>query len=93
VEHPEVKNDPKNIDVRTFMSSGKSTEQLIAEADVIRNQFYWGGWILGGFMGTVIGISLINLSTFRRRTDWEPDKTNCLSCARCMDYCPVKKDE
>jgi ferredoxin len=92
VEHPEVKNDPNNIDVRTFMSSGKTTEQLILEADTIRTQFYWGGWILGGFMGLVIGTSLIGLSTFRKREDWEPNKTNCLSCARCMDYCPVKKE-
>jgi len=92
VEHPEVKNDPKNIDVRTFMSSGKSTEQLVVEADAIRRQFYWGGWMLGGFMGLVIGTSLIGLSKFRKRTDWEPNRTNCLSCARCMDYCPVKKE-
>jgi ferredoxin len=92
VEHPEVKNDPKNIDVRTFMSSGKSTEQLVLEADAIQRQFYWGGWILGGFMGLVIGTSLINLSKFRKREDWEPNKANCLSCARCMDYCPVKKE-
>ena len=92
VEHPEVKNDTKNIDVRTFMSSGKSTEQLVLEAGAIRHQFYIGGWLLGGFMGLVIGTSLIGLSTFRKREDWEPNKTNCLSCARCMDYCPVKKE-
>lgn len=92
VEHPEVKNDPNNIDVRTFLSSGKSTEQLVLEADGIRRQFYNGGWILGGFMGLVIGTSLIGLSTFRKREDWEPNKVNCVSCARCMDYCPVKRE-
>lgn len=92
VEHPEVKNDPDNIDVRTFMSSGKTTPELVLEADAIRHQFYIGGWLLGGFMGLVIGTSLINLSTFRKREDWEPNRTNCLSCARCMDYCPVKKE-
>jgi len=92
VKHPEVKNDSRNIDVRTFMSSGETTEQLVAEADRIRRQFYWGGWILGGFMGLVIGSSLIGLSTFRKRETWEPNKTHCLSCARCMDYCPVKKE-
>jgi polyferredoxin len=92
IEHPELKNDQKNIDVRTFLTSGKTTDQLIAEAKTIRHQFYIGGWLLGGFMGLVIGTSLIRLSTFRRREDWEPDKTNCLSCARCMDYCPVKKE-
>ncbi len=91
LEHPEAKNDPNNIDVRTFMSLGKSTDQLIAEAVVIRKKFEKGSWILGGFMGLVIGSSLIRLSTFRKRDDWEPDKTNCLSCARCMPYCPVKE--
>ncbi len=91
IEHPEVKNDPNNIDVRTFMSSGKTTHELVLEADAIRQQFYIGGWLLGGFMGVVIGTSLIGLSTFRKREDWEPNRTNCLSCARCMDYCPVKE--
>jgi ferredoxin len=91
IEHPELKNDPNNIDVRTFMSLGKSTETLISEAVVIRNQFNTGCWVLGGFMGLIIGSSLIRLSTFRKREDWEPDKTNCLSCARCMPYCPVKE--
>jgi polyferredoxin len=91
IEHPETKNDPNNIDVRTFLSMGKSTETLISEAVVIRNQFNTGCWILGGFMGLIIGSSLIRLSTFRKREDWEPDKTNCLSCARCMPYCPVKE--
>ncbi len=91
LEHPEVKNDPNNIDVRTFMSLGKSQDKLIAEAVVIRNQFNTGCWLLGGFMGLIIGSSLIRLSTFRKRDDWEPDKTNCLSCARCMPYCPVKE--
>lgn len=93
IEHPELKNDPKNIDIRSFMSSGKTTEQLVKEAAAIRHQFYVGGWLLGGFMGLVIGTSLIGLSSFRRREDWEPNKTNCLSCARCMDYCPVDKDK
>jgi ferredoxin len=92
VEHPEMKTDAKNIDVRTFMSSGKSTELLVLEADQIRHKFYIGSWLLGGFMGLVIGSSLISLSTFRKREDWEPNRTNCISCARCMDYCPVRKE-
>lgn len=91
VQHPEVKEDPNNIDVRSFLSLGKSTEKLMSEAIEIRRQFYIGGWLLGGFMGLVIGSRLMHLSVFRRREDWEPNKTNCLSCARCMNYCPVKE--
>ena len=92
VKHPELKTDANNIDVRTFMTSGKTLDQLVDEARQIQRDFYVGSWILGAFLGLVIGFSLIKLSTFRRRTDYVPDKVNCLSCGRCLDYCPVKRE-
>jgi len=82
----------KDIDISAFKSMGKSVEQLIQEAKEIRSEFYTGGWIMGGFVGLVFGLTLINLSINRQRTDYVPDKTNCLSCGRCFDYCPVKKE-
>ncbi len=91
VEHPEIRLDQDNIDARTFMQSGQTMDQLVTQAKAIRSQFYWGGWILGGFMGLVIGITLVKLASHRNREDYETDKTNCLSCGRCMDYCPVKQ--
>lgn len=91
VGHPEIIEDQSNIDAQTFMQMGKSLDQLVLEAKEIRSQFYWGGWLLGGFMGLVIGLSLSKLASHRSRNDYEPDRTNCLSCGRCMDYCPVKK--
>lgn len=90
LEHPEIRQDQNNIDARTFMQSGKTMDQLVAEAQAIRSQFYWGSWILGAFMGLVVGLTLVKLSSHRNKKDYEPDKTNCLSCGRCMDYCPVK---
>ncbi len=93
VEHPEVTQDLDNIDVQTFLQSGESLDQFVLRAEEIISKFYWGGWILGAFMGLVIGITLVRLSTHRERKDYEPDKTHCLSCGRCMDYCPVKKPE
>ncbi|RKD89967.1 4Fe-4S binding protein [Mangrovibacterium diazotrophicum] len=92
VENPDVRYDQENIDARTFMQAGKTMDQLVADAQKIKSQFYWGGWIAGAFMGLVIGLVLVNLSSYRRRNDYEPDKTNCLSCGRCMDYCPVKQE-
>ncbi|MCW0482185.1 4Fe-4S binding protein [Gaoshiqia sediminis] len=90
VANPEIKQDQNNIDARTFMQKGKTMDELVTEAQSIRSQFYWGGWVLGGFMGLVIGLTLVKLSSHRNRNDYVPDKTNCLSCGRCMDYCPVK---
>lgn len=89
IEHPELKNDLENIDIQTFMASGKGMSQLVEEANLIREKFYWGSMIAGGFMGLVIGMTLINTVIFRKRMDYEPHKAHCLSCARCVDYCPV----
>ena len=92
VENPELINDQDNIDVRTFMQMGKTLDELVVDAQKIQSQFYWGGWIWGAFMGLVIGLTLTKLSSHRSREDYETDKTNCLSCGRCMDYCPVKAE-
>jgi len=90
ISHPELKSDLKNIDVQTFLASGKSLETLVEEAGVIREKFYTGSWILGAFLGLVIGLMALNQIIFRRREDYQANKGNCYSCARCLDYCPVE---
>lgn len=91
ISNPEIKNDPDNLDVQTFLASGKTMETLVQEAEVIRGKFYLGSMVAGGFMGLVIGMTLLNTVVFRKRQDYLPHKGNCLSCGRCMDYCPVEK--
>lgn len=91
IAHPEVREDPENYDVQAFLQSGESIDDLVLEAREIQSEFYWGGWILGAFMGLAVGLTLTKLSSHRSKTDYETDKTNCLSCGRCMDYCPVTK--
>jgi NosR/NirI family transcriptional regulator, nitrous oxide reductase regulator len=81
----------ENLDVQTFLTSGKTLETLVKEAEVIRGKFYIGSMIAGGFLGLVIGMTLLNTVVFRKRQDYEPNKINCLSCTRCVDYCPVEK--
>jgi Fe-S-cluster-containing hydrogenase component 2 len=36
----------------------------------------------------VIGIKLISLSIRRKRVDYQPDPSRCVSCGRCYWYCP-----
>lgn len=91
ITNPEIKNDPDHIDVQTFLTSGKTMQTLISEASQIRDQFYIGGWILGGFLGLAFGLMYTRKTIYRSRTDYEPDKGDCVSCGRCMDYCPVGK--
>jgi ferredoxin len=89
VSHPELQADTKNIDIQAFLASGKSLETLVADARVIRDKFYTGSWILGAFLGLVIGLMAMNQVIYRRKEDYQANKGDCVSCGRCLDYCPV----
>jgi ferredoxin len=90
ISHPEMKADTKNIDIQTFLASGKTLESLVADAQVIRDKFYAGSMALGAFLGLVIGLMAMNQVIYRRREDYQANKGNCVSCGRCLDYCPVQ---
>ena len=91
IKHPEVKSDPDNLDVQTFLSSGRTMETLVEDARIVRKKFYTGSIIAGAFIGLVIAMTLLNQVIYRRRTDYQPNPGDCYSCGRCMDYCPVEK--
>ena len=76
------------VETRTFRSSGTATETLFQEANSVRDRFRTGGWWLGGFLGLIFGFKLVNLSVFRTRVEYEPDRESCFSCGRCFSYCP-----
>ncbi len=71
-----------------YRATGQTIGELYNEANTIRSQFGTGGWIIGGFVGLVIGLKLIGLSIRRKRTDYEADRASCLACGRCFEYCP-----
>ncbi len=91
IHHPELVNDPDNLDIQAFLSSGKTLDVLVEDARIVQQKFRTGGWFMGGFIGLVIGITLMNQVVFRKRKDYQPNRGDCFSCGRCMDYCPVKK--
>ncbi|MBS0000265.1 MAG: 4Fe-4S binding protein [Cyclobacteriaceae bacterium] len=93
ITNPEVRNDPENLDVQAFLTSGKTLDLLVNEAAVIRRNFKTGGWWVGGFFGLAFGLIFAGKTVFRNRKDYTPDKGNCLSCGRCMNYCPVGKPD
>ncbi len=93
VSQPELMQNTENLDIETFMSSGKTLEILVEEAKIIQGKFRFGGWFLGAFIGLVIALHLLNQVIFRKRTIYEANRGDCFSCGRCMDYCPVGKPE
>nr|WP_320119792.1 4Fe-4S binding protein [uncultured Marinifilum sp.] len=89
--HFNAQNMQESLEIEAFRTSGQSLEELYTEAAHIVKQFYFGSWILGAFIALVFGLSLIGLTRYRYREDYTPDKGNCVSCARCLKYCPVEK--
>jgi NAD-dependent dihydropyrimidine dehydrogenase PreA subunit len=71
-----------------FRATGKTVEELYDEASGIVAKFGVGGWLLGGFVGLVIGLKLMGLTVRRQRPDYEADRASCLACGRCFEYCP-----
>jgi NosR/NirI family transcriptional regulator, nitrous oxide reductase regulator len=85
-----MQEQPETYEIKAFKSSGKTPEQLYSEVFPVLRKFYAGGWIFGGFIGLVFGLTIAGRMMTKYRTDYIPNKGNCFSCARCIDYCPIK---
>jgi len=77
-----------SLEAAAFLATGRMADDLHREADALRKRFGIGSRLLGGFMGLVVGCTLVGLSTARQRKDYEPDRASCLGCGRCFLYCP-----
>jgi NosR/NirI family transcriptional regulator, nitrous oxide reductase regulator len=86
----EVKG-PSNLS-DAFNSTHRTPQELYADAFDVKRKFEIGGWLLGGWVGLVIGLKLIHLSVRRTRLDYEPDGGTCVACGRCFAYCPVERE-
>ena len=90
---PETTLDDMSLEREAFLLSGMSTEELYAAAGKTQSQFAAGGSVLGVLLALTIVARLLGLSIWRSRTDYEPDRALCFSCARCFSYCPVPPEE
>ncbi len=88
-----VKNNnlPESFEITAFKTSGKTIKQACSEASSVLELFYRGSWILGGFTGLVFSLLIAGRMLKSYNPDYVPDKGNCYSCLRCVDFCPVKK--
>lgn len=81
------------LESEAFRSGQRTLPALMAEANEAKESFRRGSGWLGAFLGLVVAAQLIELSIVRRRQDYEPNRTTCVSCARCYAYCPVEEQD
>lgn len=83
--------DGTTLETQAFRAAGRAVADLHAASAAKVKQFEAGTGLLGAFMGVVTSASLINVSVRRRRRDYTPDRTICLSCGRCFAACPRER--
>lgn len=77
------------MESEAFREKEESFEKLYEKETVIKRKFNRGLWVFGIFFGLVIMLKTLILHVKRIKQDYEPDRFHCLSCGRCMEYCPV----
>jgi ferredoxin len=80
----------ESYEIKAYKASGKTEARVYAEASLVLKRFYVGGWLFGGFIGLAISLMIGGRMMPVYRTDYITNKGRCFSCARCVDYCPMK---
>jgi polyferredoxin len=78
----------QSLELQAFYGAGRFVEDLEAQVVVIKKDFRLYSSTIGAFLGLIIGLTLIGLSTKRTRKFYEIDGANCVGCGRCFGYCP-----
>lgn len=71
-----------------FRALGEPADALFKTAAEITSRYAFAGRLGGAWVGLVAGLQLVSLAVRRKRSDYEADRANCLSCARCFRFCP-----
>lgn len=79
---------PESEVIAAFVKTEKSPAQVYAAADAVREKFGFAGYLLGGFIGLVIGLRLLANALSTRRDSYEVEPGHCYTCGRCYDHCP-----
>jgi polyferredoxin len=79
-------------ETKAFYSSGQTIENLYKIADAKQRQFAIASPITGGCLGFIAGFTLIAHSIFRKRSDYQAQRTGCVACGRCYNYCPKHRE-
>ncbi len=72
-----------------FYESPVAVDVLLTKGKLLRAKIRTASGMLGAWIGLVVACKLLHLSVKRKRTDYEPDRGDCYSCARCSDACSV----
>lgn len=82
-----------SLELEAFYGQGKTVVELEEKVQRIQSDYKRYSTIAGAFIGFIIGITLIGLSTKRTRKEYEIEHADCVACGKCFGYCPQNKLE
>lgn len=71
-----------------FRATGKPVSELTTQALKVRERITLGAGLFGAFVGLVFSLRLLSLALSQPNKIYDPDPANCVSCARCYNFCP-----
>ncbi|HPA20019.1 MAG TPA: 4Fe-4S binding protein [Verrucomicrobiae bacterium] len=86
----DVPETPTTKATDAFRTSGRTAPELHADARAIEAHFATRAAVAGALLAFLLGLKLMALTRRPARSDYETDRSLCLSCARCFRFCPVR---
>jgi NosR/NirI family transcriptional regulator, nitrous oxide reductase regulator len=77
---------------QAFLTSGKTPEQLFAEAAAITAAYGPATAVFGAYVGLVFAGAAAATMVRRPRAHYAPHRAHCLSCGRCIAVCPKEQE-
>jgi ferredoxin len=83
-----VSMDQLSLEAEAFLGGQEGMDALAEEAKAVLMSWRKAGRWSGVFLALVVFFTLAGVLRKRRRIGYSVDKGNCVSCGRCMGYCP-----
>ncbi|NIL97026.1 MAG: 4Fe-4S ferredoxin, partial [Planctomycetales bacterium] len=74
-----------------FRSAGGDPKQAYLAASQLQQRARLLAIWIGVWVGLVVGVKLIQLSLRRQRDEHRANRSGCVACGRCFQYCPVEQ--
>jgi NosR/NirI family nitrous oxide reductase transcriptional regulator len=83
-----AKTNGSTVESEAAHMGAEPISAIIAESRIIRRNMKNGSMALGGYLGAVIGLTLLLSVLAKRRAEYSIDHQHCISCGRCFRACP-----